>query len=82
MIRVSTFLVLLSPTPLEFPFLQHAKKLNLELRRRAVDFVKKDAASVRCFKSTSAIINGPCKRAFNVAKKLAFEQAFGSRRHN
>ena len=76
MIRVSTFLVLLSPTRLELPFLQDAKKFDLQLGRRAVDLVKKDAAGVCRFKPTSAIIYGAGERAFNVAKKLAFEQAF------
>ena len=70
------FLGIVVTNPLELPFLQYAKKFDLQLGRGAVDLVKEDTASVCCFKATGAIIYRARKRAFDMAKKFTFEQAF------
>ena len=63
--------------PLELAFLQDAEQLDLELGRGAVDLVEEDAAGVRRLEPAGSVVDGAGERALDVAKQLAFQQAFG-----
>ena len=75
--RVSTLMVLVSPTRSNSPSCKHAQELDLELGRRAIDLVEEDAAGVGGLEAAGAVFIGACERALDVAEQLAFEQAFG-----
>ena len=77
MIRVSTFLVLLSPTRSNSPSCKHAEQLDLELGRGAVDLVEEDAAGVRRLEPAGPVVDGAGERALDVAEQLALQQALG-----
>ena len=64
----------------EFPFLQDAQQLDLELQRRGVDLVEKDGAAVRGLEPSGAVVDCPGEGAAHVPEQFAFEQIFVQRR--
>src|SRR5262249_53723836 len=66
--------------PLEFPLLEHAQQLGLNLERRLTDLVEKDRSVVRRLESSSPLTDGSGERALLVSEQLALEQAGRERR--
>ncbi len=61
---------------LKLPFLNHPKKLGLQLQRDLADLVQEDCAAVREFKPAHAVLNGSGKRTSDVTEELALKQLF------
>ncbi len=59
---------------LEFPFLQHAQELHLNLRRQVTDLVEENRAAVGQLEPSLAHPHGAGERAFLVTEQLAFHQ--------
>ena len=64
---------------LELALLQHAQQLDLQLRRRGIDFVEEDRAGVGGFETAGAIGHRSGERTADVAEQFAFQQAFAKR---
>src|SRR5205807_1901016 len=60
--------------PLKASVLRHSQQFRLELRRHFGDFVEKDGASVRQFKTADPLGNSARKRAFFITEKLALQK--------
>ena len=63
--------------PLEFPFLEDAEQLDLELGRGAVDLVEKDRSRVRGLEPSGPVVHRAGERALDVPEELAFQEALG-----
>ena len=59
---------------LEFPFLQNAEKLHLNLRRQVTDLVQEDRAAVGQLEAPLPHPHGAGERAFLMAEQLAFDE--------
>jgi hypothetical protein len=66
--------------PPDFAFLNRAKQLRLERRRRLGDLVEEERAAVGFFEEALACLYGAGERATHVSKELAFEKRLGERR--
>src|SRR5262245_27270071 len=64
----------------ELSLLQHAQQFHLHGRRQLADLIQKKSATVGQFETALAARVGAGERAFFVAEKLRFDQAFGQRR--
>ena len=60
---------------LDFPFLQSAQKLGLQVEREFADFIEEERALVREFEAAHFAGDGSGKRALLVAEQLALDQA-------
>ena len=59
---------------LEFPFLQHAQKLHLNLRRQVADLVQENRAAVGQLEAPLSHPHGAGERAFLMAEQFAFDE--------
>src|SRR6266851_408126 len=64
---------------LEFTLLQYAQQLDLELGTHAADLVEEDGAAMSRLETAGLVVDRSSKGAFDVAKQLAFQQAFTER---
>ena len=62
------------PHPFDLFVFQHPQQLDLDGQRDIADFIQKDRAAVRRFKTSLAMPIGPGKSPFDVAEQLAFQK--------
>ena len=62
------------PHPFNFPFLQNAQKLYLNKGTDFPNFIQKEGAAIRIFKTACAIPDCTRKSAFHMTEELAFKQ--------
>ena len=68
---------LVSPDPLEFPFLEEPQELDLHGRRELPDLVEEKRSAVGLFESPDAPARRPGEGALLVPEQLALQQGFG-----
>src|SRR5580698_8939243 len=69
-----------TPQTLKLLLLQDAEQLGLQRRWNVTYLVQEKCAFVGYFEKANLLRNGPCKCAFLVAKKLAFQKIHRDRR--
>src|SRR5262249_47335836 len=60
--------------PLKFLLLQHAQQFRLTFHRDVADFIKKERALIREFKTSRLLRYCSCEGSFFVAKQLALQK--------
>src|SRR5579863_3273197 len=63
-----------TPQSLKLLFLQYTEQLWLQRRWNITYLVQKKCAFVGYFETANLLCDGPCERAFLMAKKLAFQK--------
>ena len=76
-IRVSTFMVLLSPTRSNSPSCRTRSSLTWSLGEVLLISSRKIAAGVRGLEPAGPVVDGAGERALDVAEQLALQQALG-----